>query len=171
MSRLTKWFADSDEYGHNSCFGGCESCNGVLCGNALEMIKKLAHYEDLEDQLEELYGGRLSLDNVVDNLNRIVQNGEEKLDFARILTNDEAEKWDHWKALEEQGRLIELPCKVGDTVWFIAYNGMHFWDGKPLHEVETTKFYLSLLEQIGTTVFLTKEEAEEKLAELKGAEE
>ena len=50
MSRLTKWFADSDDYGHNSCFGGCESCNGVMCGYAVEMVEKLAHYEDLEEQ-------------------------------------------------------------------------------------------------------------------------
>ena len=50
MSRLTKYFTDGDEYGYNLCHGGCESCNGVLCGNALEMIKKLAHYEDLEEQ-------------------------------------------------------------------------------------------------------------------------
>ena len=38
--------------------------------------------------------------------------GEEKLDYARILTNAEAEKWDKWKDLEKQGRLIEvIRCK------------------------------------------------------------
>lgn len=59
MSRLTKWFADSDDYGHNSCFGGCESCNGVMCGYAVEMVEKLAHYEDLEEQgrlIEQKHG-------------------------------------------------------------------------------------------------------------------
>ena len=49
MSRLTKWFAKDDDYGHNSCYRGCESCNGVLCHLAMDMINKLAHYEDLED--------------------------------------------------------------------------------------------------------------------------
>lgn len=71
-----------------------------------EHYEKLVHYVDLEEQLEKLYSDRLTLDDVVNNLNRIVQNGEEKLDFARILTNAEAEKWDKWKDLEEQGRLI-----------------------------------------------------------------
>ena len=52
MSRLTKWFTKDDDYGHNSCYGGCESCNGVLCHLAMDMIKKLAHYEDLEEQGE-----------------------------------------------------------------------------------------------------------------------
>ena len=81
---------------------------------------KLAHYEDLEEQLEKLYGGKMSLDEVVENLNRIVQNGEEKLDYARILTNAEAEKWDKWKDLKEHGRLMELPCAEGDTVYLIS---------------------------------------------------
>ena len=29
----------------------------------------------------------------------------------------EADKLAHYEDLEEAGRLIELPCKVGDTVW------------------------------------------------------
>ena len=32
------------------------------------------------------------------------------------------EKLAHYEDLEEQGRLIELPCGVGDTVWIIAPN-------------------------------------------------
>lgn len=132
MSRLTKYFADRDEYGHNSCHGGCESCTGVLCGDAFEMIKKLAHYEDLEDQLEKLYGGKLSLDDVVDNLNRIVQNGEEKLDYARILSNSEAEKWDYWKALEEQGKLMEVVYGFDKSDYPSAFEcsvcGFYDWD-------------------------------------------
>jgi hypothetical protein len=153
------------------------------------MIKKLAHYEDLEDQLEKLYGGKLSLDDVIDNLNRIVQNGEEKLDYARILSNSEAEKWDYWKALEAQGKLMELPCKVGDTVWYIeemkSYTPLyHSW-------YECLSFRIGYIEiaekwlafgrdgsgmftdirfhgkDIGKTVFLTKEEAEAKLKGMK----
>lgn len=64
MSRLTKCFADRDEYGHNSCHGGCESCNGVLCGDALEIIKKLAHYEDLEEQGYKM----VSINKIVEQL-------------------------------------------------------------------------------------------------------
>ena len=110
MSRLTKYFADRDEYGHSSCHGGCESCTGVLCGDAFEMIKKLAHYEDLE----------------------------------------------------EQGRLIELPCKVGDTIYLIS----ECYVGNPV--IVDTKYRLSLIDY-PRDIFLTKEEAEAKLAELKGA--
>lgn len=99
--------------------------HGDLCVKNHDYISvshKLAHYEDLEEQLENLYGGKMLLDKVVENLNRIVQNGEEKLDYARILTNAEAEKWDRWLDLEEADRLIELPFAAGDTVWIIAPN-------------------------------------------------
>ena len=96
-----------EEYCANIPFGN--GCDGCLIDKA---ICKLAHYEDLEEQLEKLYGGKMPLGKVVENLNRIVQNGEEKLDYARILTNAEAEKWDKWKDLEEQGRLAEvIRCK------------------------------------------------------------
>lgn len=147
-----------------------------------EVCGKLAHYEDLEEQLEKLYGGKMPLDEVVENLNRIVQNGEEKLDYARILTNAEAEKWDKWLSLEENGRLIELPCAVGDTVYEVqkirkriqAYTvisihyshssiliGWEIKDGNGIYS-NLNGFEASA---IGKTVFLTKEEAEAKLKE------
>ena len=81
MSRLTEWVDDHAIPRPDIRNNGHQRC-----------IDKLARYEDLEDQLEKLYGDRLSLDKVVENLNRVVQNGEEKLDLARILTNAEAEK-------------------------------------------------------------------------------
>lgn len=106
MSRLTdknESICDYCEYERNN---GCIKTDPAKCVFS-KTWNELQHYTDLEEQLEKLYGDRLSLDSVVNNLNRIVQNGEEKLDFARILTNAEAEKWDRWKGLEEQGRLIE----------------------------------------------------------------
>ena len=124
---MTERLTDINEFG-NADIIGVDALK--LLGNLKPMellqvsnvLEKLAHYEDLEEQLENLYGGKMPLDKVVENLNRIVQNGEEKLDYARILTNTEAEKWDRWLDLEEAGRLIELPCDVGDTVWIIAPN-------------------------------------------------
>lgn len=40
-------------------------------------------------------------------------------DFWRIVIAS-LEKAKHYEDLEEQGRLIELPCKVGDTVWIVG---------------------------------------------------
>ena len=38
------------------------------------------------------------------------------------LLEDILEKLAHYEDLEEQGRLLELPCAVGDTVWLIGKN-------------------------------------------------
>lgn len=73
----------------------------------------------------------------------------------------------HYEDLEEQGRLIELPCKVGDTVYCLDNFQC---DGTILNlpRIREVPFNLHLFEFINETVFLTKEEAEAKLEELKG---
>lgn len=100
-------------------------------------------------------------------------------------------KWVEYKKLEEQGLLLRLPCKVGDTVYIVGTKC--FADEEPNEEwceshdccecvydremvvfekyvnswilkelvFENNDFY-----QMGKTVFLTKEEAEQALAEV-----
>lgn len=99
-------------------------------------------------------------------------------------------KLKEYEDLEEQGRLIKLPCKVGDTVWDndygrpCAYTITAFSFGECeeyICEPVTTKkavFYYanssgsitgSFAEsEIGKSVFLNKSEAEAKLKELRG---
>lgn len=97
-----------------------------------------------------------------------------------------------YEDLEEQGRLIKLPCKVGDTVWDndygrpCAYTITAFSFGEceeyicePVTTKEVVFYYTnssgsitgSFAEsEIGKTVFLTRKEAEAKLKELRGEE-
>ena len=91
-----------------------------------------------------------------------------------------------YEDLEEQGRLIKLPCKVGDTVYAMGFN-----NNKPIiyesvvlsrlitekeiaFNVKVDEFEInSQLKQsmIDKTVFLTKSEAEAKLKKyLRGGE-
>lgn len=73
--------------------------------------------------------------------------------------------------LQQKGLLIELPCKVGDTVWDIKwwdyYDESVVVDGKTYHrqvcKYKVTKSRFSLMDynRIGEDVFLTKKEAEE----------
>ena len=75
---------------------------------------------------------------------------------------------------EQDGRLVVLPCKVGDhvwadgreaiVVWFFGYKTERYLHAQFLDNAECTDipFY-----EIGKTVFLTREEAE---AALKGGE-
>lgn len=39
---------------------------------------------------------------------------------SRLLTDEDVDKWEEYKQLEEQGRLVKLPCKVGDAYVFTA---------------------------------------------------
>ena len=65
----------------------------------------------------------------------------------------------------EQGLLIELPCKVGADVWVIILQRDNFTD-EPYKKVARATFRLSMLNDIGKTVFLTREDAEKRLKEL-----
>lgn len=73
------------------------------------------------------------------------------------------EQLKEYQYLEEQGRLLKLPCKVGDDVYYIL--------GIPNETpctIDKCTFGLSDINKIGKTLFLTRDEAEEKLKELRG---
>ena len=72
----------------------------------------------------------------------------------------------HYKYLEEQGRLIELPCAVGDTVYGYWIDGKKsaVYDYEPPNEPAC----ILVKDCWGKRFFATKEEAEAKLAELGG---
>ena len=114
-----------------------------------------------------------------------------KCDNCEITTSI-CEKLGKYEDLEEQGRLVKLPCKVGDTVWDndfgrpCAYTITSFSFGeceeyicKPVTTKEVVFYYEnssgsitgSFAESaIGKSVFLNKSEAEAKLKELRGVE-
>ena len=97
-----------------------------------------------------------------------------KCDNCEIMTSV-CEKLGKYEDLEEQGRLIKLPCKIGDKVWHISgrdikedvisgieysYDGMFYiWSNED-----------TWLGGFNDIVFLTKSEAEAKLKELRGGE-
>lgn len=90
-----------------------------------------------------------------------------------------------YEDLEEQGLLVRLPCKVGDTVYRVnagakqpiipmTVSEIHFLCYKNERAVRfdaIDKEYMGescyRLEDIGKIVFLTREEAEKKLEEMK----
>lgn len=81
------------------------------------------------------------------------------------LTNILGEKLTDLEDKIENGTLIELPCKVGDTVYelerYLCCDGNDYW------EIEEETFELWMLDLLGKTIFLTKSEAEARLKELK----
>lgn len=83
---------------------------------------------------------------------------------------DVVQKLGRLEDLAEQGRLIVLPCKVGDTVYCITIDNN-------IHNLPVQDIYHALVLKSNKTgelrkgYYRTKAEAEAKLAELKGDEE
>lgn len=101
----------------------------------------------------------------------VVDNEYSKENYNKILT-----KLGNYEDLEEQGRLIKLPCKAGDTVYVIVGKNISVQkiqratiDSERKIEFCTKRKGFALFE-IGKTVFLTESEAEAKLKELRGGE-
>lgn len=67
-----------------------------------------------------------------------------------------------WRNVEEQGLLVRLPCKVGTEVYYIL--GI---PNKTPCTIDKCVFELSDIDKIGESLFLTREEAEKKLEEMK----
>lgn len=103
----------------------------------------------------------------------------EELEDGIYLLEDALNKLAEYEDLEEQGLLLRLPCKVGDVVWFNTYKRGERM-GVQSHKVEEVRVRV-LIErdyaepnteipdyEVGKTVFLTREEAEQKLKEMEG---
>lgn len=86
-----------------------------------------------------------------------------------------------YEDLEEQGKLVILPCKVGDTVYGISMGkiisltvneiSIFYMKGEKIINVKcqnNDEFRNYVEREFGKTVFLTKSEAEAKLKELRG---
>ena len=92
----------------------------------------------------------------------MTEDGWIKPAYSCYSTRKIIERLAEYEDLEEQGLLLRLPCKVGSTVYHIA--------NKRILEVENVDlFFLCLCVaecRFGKTVFLTQEEAEQKLKEM-----
>ena len=150
---------------------------------------------------------RLTIDDVIKHCKRITEkyenlNGINTLETADISLNFIQEYWEHrqvkeyleelkrYRDLEEQGLLLRLSCKVGDTVYCICERYTKCSEYRQVLEeypcqcceclecdshkelyVQPQKAYsldwiVSNLKRFGKTVFLTKKEAKQKLKEM-----
>lgn len=173
MERLTK--RDTDGQAMMDC-QKCEAdwtgkhgkpmadCTALYCRNRLK--DRLAAYEDRGCAPEEVLP-KDKADEIALKLMRLADL-ESLCSYTRLRELAEADK---------DGRLVVLPCKVGDTVWFILDGAKYERECKVdfvnIGSVGTTIVFATkdrLREQYGVTavafgktVFLTHEEAEKAL--------
>ena len=73
----------------------------------------------------------------------------------------EVEPYKEYKTLEEQGLLLRLPCHIGDSIYSVIEDGLEIIELK-----FSLDFYVRRKNDFGKTVFLTQDEAEQKLKEM-----
>lgn len=106
-----------------------------------------------------------------------------QLEEGKKLLKLALDKLAEYENLEEQGRLVKLPCKVGDIVYGISMGkiitltvneiSIFYLKGEKIINVKcqnNDEFRNYVEREFGKTVFLTKSEVEEKLKELRGGE-
>lgn len=130
-----------------------------------EMMDRLAAYEDTWLEPEEVLP-KDKADEIALKLMRLADL-ESLCSYTRLRELAEADK---------DGRLVVLPCNVGDTIYHISkVRTTHFEDDKIIIDDEGRRkiyempFALIHLPYIGKSYFLTREEAEKALEAMEDA--
>ena len=137
--------------------------------------------------------GKLTIDEIIGHCERKTELyeqmvGKERLETTPLISSTIKEYWEHrqvaeylkklkeYQQLEEQGRLVKLPCKIGTEVYNITWwddvqekvvvKGKTYFRTVHKHKVSKSTFSYFDIGEFGKTVFLTKSEAEAKLKEL-----
>lgn len=118
-------------------------------------------------------------------LRKMGENAGHLWDFAQAAENMTVGRLKELAEADKDGRVVVLPCKVGDTVWIVgavrklysakvrtffcghtsAVRGDDY-DGH-IHMIRTTECDIPM-QKFGKTVFLSREEAEKALQEMEG---
>ena len=154
MERLTEWNDEQTRHAYyprcfkEPCYGS--GCKIEDCPFETAVCERLAAYEDTGLSPDKVSWMKEGVEAAFDN------------DTSRI------ERAHNLHVADKEGRVVVLPCKVGDTVWRIKRTFETYPDkSKPY--IEPDAFLLQDVFNIGKTVFLTREEAEKALAEMEDA--
>ena len=93
-------------------------------------------------------------------MREFIVHASHRLDCEESRVKSLKKKLKDYKNLDEQGLLLRLPCKVGDTVYLIKS------DGKVVPRTADMQFLGILWDYYGKEWFLTQTEAKQKLKEM-----
>ena len=94
-------------------------------------------------------------------MERLTYRGKENKAYCDYETRDIINKLAEYEDLGEQGLLLRLPCKVGDSIYSVIEDGLTIVELK-----FSLDFYARRKNDFGKSVFLTQAEAEQKLKEI-----
>lgn len=160
-----KWSAENADM-------GSEDANELHADICNQYVKE---YEQIAEWLEELKSYKDI--GTLKELKELKENGTfTGLELAKLAIMQKELK--EYKDLEKHGLLVRLPCKVEDSLYCIV-NGevkklkVHSF-GVPAFGITDIEFkyvdgfkIVRFVGEVGKTVFLTREEAEKKLEEMK----
>lgn len=136
-----------------------------------DFVDRLAAYEDTGWTPEMLH--------------KLGENAGHMWDFAQAAGSMTIGRLKELAEADKEGRVVVLPCKVGDTVWIVgAVRKLYsakvrtFFCGHPsavrgrdpdghIHMIRTTECDIPM-QEFGKTVFLSREEAEKALQKMEG---
>ena len=111
---------------------------------------------------EKFKDGRNILRKGIENIHHI--------GFGQFYAGEAIDKLSEYETAEEEGRLVVLPCKVGSTVYRILYTLAFGEIGDKAEKhyfIRETSFEYGMIDDLNETVFLTREEAEKALEDMK----
>jgi hypothetical protein len=145
---------------------GSEDANELNADIRNQYVKE---YEQIAEWLEELKSYKDI--GTLKELKELKENGAfTGLELAKLaIMQKELKKY---KDLEEQGLLVRFPCPIGTTVWDIYGMGIRKNVVSGIEYGKDGRWFLwanedEWLGELNVVVFLTREEAENKLEELK----
>lgn len=171
---LSEIMADWLFYGNDTAEGVVASFYAAAWAFA-ELRHRLALYEDTDLTPEEI-------NRILDAYGRGMTLRSEVGERVEIVKDISTDRLRELARAEEEGRLVLLPCKIGDTAWFVSqvFNGKEIVatvgrraiDGiggnrlNPVWMVSKEPYELHFHpSEFGRTVFLTREDAEAALAQ------
>ncbi len=149
----------------------------------LSIDEAIAHAREVANEQKRRSGICVQNNSECDKFSACLKCSKEHEQLAEWLT-----QLKEYQQLEEQGRLVKIPCKVGDTIYAVGVLGFETVEEYRVIRVDyhgnlatnRSEFYTKALlvgepmadigfydKEFGKTVFLTKSKAEERLKELK----
>lgn len=174
MERLTKRIAGNVYYTN----GKYDETIPAECEphDVRKILQALADYEDTNHTPEECAAAFVERDNYkilradADRIRESMM--QENLMLIGEKTRLEKELA-AYRAAEQDGTLVRVPCKVGDMVYVLIPADCGFCDKEQCENIfpcrksylVKTEFSADLADDVGKTVFLTREDAEAALKE------